>query len=67
MHSAPVSPDTTRFATPETDAETVVYSPHKDEGQVLLDTKRAFVTYPRGAWRILLATAHRAFAFSPHR
>ncbi|CAK9782930.1 hypothetical protein CC85DRAFT_308742 [Cutaneotrichosporon oleaginosum] len=47
LRSASVSPDTTRFATPDTDAETVVYTPHRDEEQVLLDTRRAFVTYPR--------------------
>ncbi|BEJ11669.1 hypothetical protein CspHIS471_0201290 [Cutaneotrichosporon sp. HIS471] len=47
LRSTPSSPGATRFATPETDAETVVYTPHQDEGQVLLDTRRAFVTYPR--------------------
>ncbi|GMK56226.1 hypothetical protein CspeluHIS016_0300660 [Cutaneotrichosporon spelunceum] len=47
LRSEPSSPEVTRFATPETDAETVVYTPHRDEGQVLLDTRRAFVTYPR--------------------
>jgi hypothetical protein len=52
LRSAPVSPDTTRFATPDTDAETVVYTPHQDEEQVLLDTRRAFVTYPRGEEKI---------------
>lgn len=51
LRSAPVSPDTTRFATPDTDAETVVYTPHPDESQVLLDTRRSFITYPRGEWR----------------
>lgn len=43
-----------RHPSPDTDTdETVVFTPHQDEGQVLLDTHRSFVTYPRGTLMIL--------------
>jgi hypothetical protein len=39
-----------REPTPDTDTEGVrVFPPHDDEGQVGLDTRRSFVTYPKGA------------------
>lgn len=41
------TPERERAGT-DTASASVVFSPHADEGQVLLDTRRAFVAYPRG-------------------